>query len=57
MNGVMKSVKNFYEKYKLRKEYRKLRLQALDAIKSGDVKRSVALDARADRMLDKVIYF
>ena len=53
---LVKRLEKFYERYKIRKEYRKLRNASLEAIKAGDIKRSVALDARADRMLDQVIY-
>jgi hypothetical protein len=53
---LVKKLEKFYERYKLRKEYRRLRLAAIEAIRKGDIKRSVALDARADRMLDQVIY-
>lgn len=41
---------------KLRKEYTQLRLDAIEAQRSGDVIRYLALNARADRMLDQVIY-
>lgn len=56
MTTLIRNLRNIYRQYHLRKEYRKLRLEALDALRSGDIKRSVALDARADKMLDKVIY-
>lgn len=56
MNTIIRNLKNVYKQYHLRKEYRKLRLEALDALRAGDIRRSVALDARADKMLDRVIY-
>lgn len=45
-----------YEQFKLRKHYKQLRVDALEAQRSGDRKRYVALNAIADRMIDRVIY-
>jgi hypothetical protein len=53
---LIRKIEKFYLRYKIRKEYRKLRTAALEALKAGDIKRSIALDARADRMLGQVIY-
>ena len=46
-----------YEQFKLRKHYQKLRVDAMEAEKTGDRKRYVALNAMADKMIDRVIYF
>ena len=46
-----------YEQHKLRKHYQKLRMDALEAEKTGDRKRFVTLNAIADKMIDRVIYF
>ncbi len=40
----------------LRNYYRKLRLEAIEAQKAGDVKRYLALNAMADNYMDQVIY-
>ncbi len=40
----------------LRQYYRKLRLDAIEAQKSGDVKRYLALNAIADNYMDQAIY-
>jgi hypothetical protein len=46
-----------YEQYKLRKYYHKLRIDAVEAEKTGDRKRYITLNAIADKMMDRVIYF
>lgn len=45
-----------WQQQKLRKYYTRLRIEALEAKKSGDQKRYLALTAMADRMIDRVIY-
>ncbi len=57
MRNLLRKINKFYQKSQLRKEYTKLRLEAMEANKLGDIKRSLVLDARADRMIDQVIYF
>ena len=44
------------DQYKVRKHYQQLRAEAQEAEKSGDRKRYVALNAIADRMIDRAIY-
>ena len=41
----------------MRKEYTQLRLDAMEAEKIGDIKKSIVLNAKADKMMDQVIYF
>lgn len=53
---LVRKIEKLYERYRIRKEYRKLRRASIEAMKAGDVKRSVALDARADRILSQVIF-
>jgi|GEM_PF-2920478 len=43
-------------KQELRSYYKKLRLDAIEAQKCGDVKRYLALNAIADNYMDQVIY-
>lgn len=57
MNGFFKKIERLYSQSKLRKEYTRLRMDAIEAQKSGDIKKSLVLNARADKMLDQVIYF
>jgi hypothetical protein len=56
MWSILKRIERVFQQNKLRKEYTKLRLEAIEAKKMGDIKRHMVLDARADRMLDQVIY-
>jgi hypothetical protein len=53
---VLKKIEKFYQQSRLRKEYTQLRLDAMEAEKTGDIKKYLVLNARADRMLDQVIY-
>lgn len=46
----------YFQQQKLRKYYTKLRLDALEAHKNGDIKRSLALNAMADKLMSDVIY-
>lgn len=55
--GFLKKIERLYNQGKMRKEYTRLRLDAMDAEKTGDIKRSLVLNAKADRMMDQVIYF
>lgn len=56
MWALCKKILRSGNQHQLRKEYMKLRLDAMEAQKAGDVKRSMVLNARADRMIDQVIY-
>jgi hypothetical protein len=57
MWSIIKRIDRFYYQSKLRKEYTQLRMDAMEAEKSGDVKKYLALNSRADQMLDQVICF
>jgi hypothetical protein len=56
MWSILKRIEKIFQQNKLRKEYTQLRLEAIEAKKLGDMKKYLVLDARADRMLDQVIY-
>jgi len=55
--SFLKRIERLYNQGKMRKEYTQLRLDALEAQKTGDIKKSMVLNAKADRMMDQVIYF
>lgn len=57
MWSIIKKIDRFYYQSKLRKEYTQLRLDAMEAEKTGDVKKFLVLNSRADKMLDQVICF
>lgn len=46
----------YYNQYRLRKYYQKIRLEALEAERNGDKRKYFALNAIADRLIDKVLY-
>lgn len=46
----------YYQQNKLRKYYQQLRQEALEAEKTGDIRRYYALNAKADKLVDQVIY-
>jgi hypothetical protein len=57
MWSIIKKIDRFYYQSRLRKEYTQLRIDAIEAEKTGDVKKFLVLNSRADKMLDQVIYF
>ncbi len=57
MWSIIKKIDKFYYQNRLRKEYTKLRIDAMEAEKTGDVKKFLVLNSRADKMLDQVICF
>jgi len=52
----MWNIFKYFHQRKLRKHYTQLRLEAIEAYKNGDIKRSLALNARADRLMSEVLY-
>ncbi|HEY8402454.1 MAG TPA: DUF6435 family protein [Cytophagaceae bacterium] len=52
----MKRLLRYFREQRQRKEYTQLRLEAIEAKKRGDRVRYLVLSARADNMLDKVIF-
>jgi hypothetical protein len=57
MWSIIKKIDRFYYQSRLRKEYTQLRIDAIEAEKTGDVKKFLVLNSRADKMLDQVICF
>lgn len=53
----MWNVFKIYKQNKEKEQYRKIRIEAEDALKSGDRKRYIVLNAIADKMIDRVISF